>query len=201
MTGTFNSIVVPPGKNCDLANATVNGSISGSEGSIVSLDGGVHVTGNVSGIDGSFFTIATLPPFATTPNVGDGNVNVIGTTGDPGFVAVAICGATIGGNVQVTGTLNSVAFGGSEPGAACAAIGGGNHVTKGNVRIEGNTGLFFRIADNFVGFNLTIDENTGGATKRVLNNTVGKNLTCTDNDSPFVIGGNAAANLIGQCKP
>lgn len=201
MTGTFGSIVVPPGKNCDLANATVNGNVVGYEGSFVSLDGGVHVTGNVSQIDGFGFTIATFPSFATTPNVVDGNVNATGTTGNSSFVAVGICGATIGGNVQVTGTLNSVAFGGSEPGAACHSIGGGNHVPNGNVRIEGNAGLFFRVADNVVGVNLTIDENTGGATKRVLNNVVGKNLTCTDNDLPFVIGGNTAAKLIGQCQP
>ena len=80
-------------------------------------------------------------------------------------------------------------------------IGGGNHVPNGNVRIEGNDGLFFRVADNVVGGNLTITGNTGPATKRVLNNTVVKNMTCTENDPPFVIGGNVALKLIGQCGP
>jgi hypothetical protein len=201
LSGTFGSLVVPAGKNCDIANAVVYGNIVVNEGSTLSLLGGVFVTGNLSASNSYSIGAFIMAPFGTTPNTVGGNISTIGTTGDPNGVAVEFCGTVVGGNVRIANTQYSVAFGGSESGAACTGIGGGNHVPDGNVSIEKSGGLFFRAADNVVGGDFRIVGNTGGATKRVLNNVVGRTLTCTDNDSPFVIGGNVASKLIGQCGP
>jgi hypothetical protein len=203
MTGTFDSIVVPPGAYCGLSSATVNGSIAAYEGSQLFIAGGVTVIGNVSATSPQWFYIYTDP--AAVANNIHGNIAVIGATGDLqdpfAGVAVYICGTIIGGNVRIADTINSIAFGGSEPGAACQPNGGGNSVPAGNVRIEDNAGPFFRVADNTVAGNMRIIGNTGSATKRVLNNQAGLQLTCLYNDSPFVIGGNSAKKLIGQCHP
>jgi|GEM_PF-3076502 len=203
MTGAFESIVVPAGAYCGLSSATVNGSIAAYEGSQLFIAGGVTVIGNISAASPQWFYIYTNSP-AVANNI-HGNVAVIGATGDLqdplAGVAVVICGAIIGGNVRITDTVNSVAFGGSEPGAACSTFGGGNSVPAGNVRIEDNAGPFFRAADNVVSGNMRVIGNTGPATKRVLNNQVGLQLTCLYNDSPFVIGGNQAKKLVGQCHP
>jgi hypothetical protein len=203
MTGSFESIVVPPGAYCGLYSANVNGNIAAYEGSQLFIGGGVTVIGNVSATSPQWFYIYTDP--AAVANNIHGNVTVIGATGDLqnpfSGVAVYICGTIIGGNVRITDTINSIAFGGSEPGAACESNGGGNSVPAGNVRIEDNAGPFFRVADNTVAGNMRIIGNTGSATKRVLNNQIGLQLTCLYNDSPFVIGGNNAKKLIGQCRP
>lgn len=198
--GTFESIVVPAGAICTIFNSIVNGSISALDGSQLFLEGGVTVNGSISGVNPAFFYIDIETAFGA--NTINGNVSTIGALHNNfSQIPVLICGTTIRGNVLIADGQDSVGFGGEEPGAACQLRGGGNTVLSGNVRVESNNVTTFRVADNSVDGNVRIEGNTGTATKRVLNNDVGLNLTCNDNASPFVIGGNSAKKLIGQCKP
>lgn len=195
MTGDLPSLVVPAGAVCVLSNAIVDGNITVSAGSQLFIQGGVTVNGNVTATDQPAIILVDHASPAIA-NIIDGNVSVIGAS------YATICGAVIGGNVTITNTApQQVGLGGSEPGAACAPVGGGN-IIWGNVSVEGNAVAAFRVADNIVSGNMSILANTGPATKRVLNNRVVQgHLTCSGNDTPFVIGGNQATKLIGQCQP
>jgi hypothetical protein len=189
---TLGSVDVPAGTECDLSNATVNGNIYMQAGSVLAIYGNVTVTGNISGLGSRIVEIY---------NGGTGSNEVVGNVTIDSNDTAFICGSRIDGNIAISNSYGlEVAFGGSEPGAACSRSGGGN-VVGGTVSIANNKVTFFRAADNVVSKNMTILDNIGLATKRVLNNTVTGNLTCSDNDPPFIIGGNHAAKLIGQCKP
>jgi hypothetical protein len=190
MTGEIDgNVIVPAGASCTLEAAHVNGNIRAEPGaSSLSLLGDVVVRGNISDAPNTDVEIISEAPRGT--NTIYGNVSS----------AVVICGAVVDGNVTMTGNTFEVALGGSESGAACQPVGGGNRIS-GNVSVTDNAPIFFRVADNQVGGNVTIKDTTGPATKRVLNNTVRHNLTCRDNDQPFVVAGNVAAKSVGQCAP
>ena len=209
LTGTFDNIIVPAGAECDLGAATVNGSINVRAGALLFIYGPATVKGSVSGTGSAAIIIynASVTPTASinknAPVSGKSEVvagnNVLGNLNITNNNTAQICGAFIGGNVFITGTYGTeVAFGGSEPGAACSQNGGGN-VIGGTVSIQNNNTTFFRDADNVVGRTMTVSGNQGSANKNVLNNSVAGTLSCFNNAAPFNAGGNSATTSTGQC--
>ncbi len=209
LTGTFDNVVVPGGAECDVGAATVNGSINVGAGAELFMYGPATVKGSVSG-NGSYAIViynASLAPTAVTnknalvsgkSEVPTGN-NILGNLNITNNNTAEVCGAFIGGNVFITGTYGTeVAFGGSEFGAACSTVGGGN-VIGGAVSIQNNKATFFRDADNVVGRTMTVSGNQGSANKNVLNNSVAATLACFNNTAPFNAGGNSATSSTGQC--
>jgi hypothetical protein len=188
MTGEIHgNLIVQAGVSCTLRKAHVHGNIHAMRGSSLVLAGDVTVEGNISDPPGTKVDIHTQSPLG--PNTIRGNVSS----------AFQICGAVVGGNVTMLGNT-FLALGGSEAGAACRAIGGGNKIA-GNATVIHNDPTFFRVADNKVNGNVTIIETAGAATKRVLNNSISGNLVCVHNDQPFVRSGNVASLSVGQCAP
>src|SRR5262245_38574413 len=99
VTGSFGNLVVPPGGQCKLLDAVINGNIRAEEGAILGLLGGVIVTGNIAVYGGTSINILTNP--GHSGNVIAGNLSSIGTRSQ-----AAICGAAIGGNVLISAGFN-----------------------------------------------------------------------------------------------
>ncbi len=209
LTGTFDSIIVPAGAECDLGAATVNGSINVRAGASLYMYGPATVKGSVSGNGSSVIAIynasviGTLGTNKNAPVSGKSEViagnNVLGNLNITNNGRTYICGAFIGGNVFITGTNGTeIAFGGTEFDASCSQNGGGN-VVGGTVSIQNNNVPTFRDADNVVGRTMTVSGNQGSANKNVLNNSVGGTLACFNNAAPFTASGNSAATSTGQC--
>jgi hypothetical protein len=209
LTGTFDSIIVPAGAECDLGAATVNGSINVRAGGALNMYGPATVKGSVSGNGSAYiaiYNVSVIPTAGTNKNApvsGKSEVvasnNVLGNLNITNNATAYICGAFIGGNVYITGSFGTeVAFGGSEPDAACLNNGGGN-VIGGTVSIQNNNTTFFWDADNVVGRGMTVSGNQGSATKNVLNNSVAGTLACFNNSAPFNASGNSATTSTGQC--
>src|SRR5262245_52626912 len=59
VTGSFGNLVVPPGGQCKLLDAVINGNIRAEEGAILGLLGGVIVTGNIAVYGGTSINILT----------------------------------------------------------------------------------------------------------------------------------------------
>jgi hypothetical protein len=186
MTGTIRgNVTVPMGKTCSLQTAVVTGNMRAQAGSSLAVLGDVTVKGNIVGAP-STVQIYSRPPHG--PNTITGNV-----TGGQ-----MICGAVMRGNVTMSRNSILLALGGTESGAACRNLGGGNKIT-GNVIVSDNAPSFFRVADNQVRGNVIIRGTSGTATKRVLNNSIRGVLVCRDNKQPFVTSGNVATISVGQC--
>ena len=209
LTGTFDNIVVPANTECDLGAATVNGSITVGAGASLFMYGPATVNGSISGngsLEIEIYNPSIIETAGTNKNAavsGKSEVvasnNVLGNLNITNNDTAYICGAFIGGNVFITGSYGlEVAFGGSEPGAACSLHGGGN-VVGGSVTIQNNHTTFFRDADNVVGRTMTVSGNQGSATKNVLNNSVAGTLACFNNANPFNASGNSASTSAGQC--
>jgi hypothetical protein len=183
--------VVPAEAVCILSDATVNGNIETQSGSLF-LVGNVTVNGNIESQGGQITALI---------NEGSGSNQVFGNVDIDSSNTVAICGSSINGDVAISNTNpGEVAFGGSEVGATCSTIGGGN-IIGGNVTITKNNVTTLGAADNIIGGNMTITYTLGAGTKQVINNKVTGNLQCSNNDQPFVSAGNQAKQLTGQCKP
>jgi hypothetical protein len=83
----------------------------------------------------------------------------------------------------------------------CAAVGGGNTLGKGNIKVEENRiDVYMGVDQNQVGGNLQVFKKTGPGDKTVNGNTGRGDLQCFDNDPPFDGSGNNFPKEEGQCN-
>jgi hypothetical protein len=174
--------VVPPGATCTIGNAVVRGNVKALENSRLFTFSST-VGGNVEGDKAEVVQLLTGTGIA-------GNVILKeGEFADNAF-DVAICGTTVGGNVEIAKMTGAIVMGGP---AFCA------NQFRGNLKIEENLILVLDINLVSVGQNMQVFKNRGTGTKLIFSNTVGQNLQCFENDPPFVGGPNAAGKAEGQC--
>lgn len=199
--GIVQSVVVPAGTLCVVADVVINGNITVKKGATLRLIGGVTTTGNL---------VATFPErvqvgvFEGRPrNVILGNVKITGAED------VEICGAHIGGNVVIADMQDDEIFGGNNLRfggntlAICSDRGGGNTVA-GDVRVHRNYVGDLFVADNVVRGQVLVNANTGPEiTTRpitIRNNVIGGKLSCKANTAKVQnISGNDAKKTVGQC--
>lgn len=195
LTGSLPSVVVPEGATCVLREAVVTGNVSaGADTTLWVISS--EVSGNISSVDGTFALL--IGPESTGPSVVDGNVALIGTRSATGLAAY-VCGTKVSGNLLLDGTEGAAVGGSRESGAACRDWGEGNVVDR-NLTVNGTSGRFFRVADNIVGQNLNVSENTADFTARVWDNHATGKVNCFDNGPEFSALGNEGAKLNGQCQ-
>lgn len=197
LTGTFDNVVVPEGATCVLSNSLVRGNVKALPDSSLTSDSNI-IRGNVEGDKADDIFI-----FSTTgPSVVGGNIQA-----KEGDIGVAVCGTRLpNGNIQIEKFDASLGIivGGQVPVPgvpACGAIGGGNVLEKGNIKVEENRiGIFgLDVSNNRVAQNLQVFKNRGGALRRVQSNQVGENLQCFENQQPFVGSPNTAGKAEEQC--
>jgi len=164
LNGNF---TVPTGAPCTLTDTTITGNVMLGQGATLTLNGG-SVAGNVQGQGASGLTL-TPDSSGNGTHVG-GNVQIQGATGNPNV----ICGATIGGNLQV---LN---------GSAPAWIGKVGSCGSGNT-VNGNA----LVLNNRV---------SGQPAAAIVGNTMHGILLCQNNSLAPTGSGNTAAVKLGQCS-
>ncbi len=179
-SGTFNgNITVSTGQNCILQNATINGNIQMTAGSL-NLSG-VLVNGNVQIQNGGTFSINSYTEI--TQNLQIQNI-------PKGTALNLVCNSTVLQNVQIQGNGSSTEFG-----STSASTCGGN-VVVGNLQVQNNSGPT-TIDNNTVSANLQYQNNSGAA--QVYGNTVIDALQCSGN-SAITGGSNTANQKQGQCS-
>jgi hypothetical protein len=181
-------VVVPPGAQCNLWNATVLGDVRAESGSTLNAVGD-RVVGSVIG------------DYALVVQTRQSTVK--------GTVAITGAGDAPGGTSDVYVFENKVEAGISVTDSAGTIIVDSNTVKSGDISVTDNyvpgftdypNGLFVR--SNTVTGNATVSRNTGSsadATKEVVSNTIGATLRCENNDLPFTGGPNTAGSVVGQC--
>ena len=164
VNGNFTAPTTAP---CTLTDTTVKGNVTVGPGSSLTLNGG-SVNGNVQDQGGGPLTIA--PDAAGHPTSVSGNVQIQNASAGPNV----ICGAQIGGNLQVQNDTSPTWIGKT---ATCTT---GNTV-KGNVQVQNNN-----VA--------------GGPAATITGNTISGNLQCNNNSQAPVGSGNTAKSKQGQCS-
>lgn len=169
-------LTVSTGQTCIISNGNVRGHLMVTGGSVVVLSG-TTLQGNVQITGGTFFLGAS-----TTLN---GNVEIHNLP--VGGANNHICGAVIGGNLQVHNDGAAIEIG--DVVKACPGVS-----VAGNLEIMNNAGVT-RVYNDNVGGNLHVANNTEA---KVFNNTVANNLQCEGNSS-ITGGSNTAKQKQGQC--
>jgi hypothetical protein len=176
--GVYDNVVVPPGAECELANALVLGNVKALEDSRLRVVN-TEVRGGVHGDKAEAVSV-------TEGTVGgDVNASEGETPGDAAFDFEL--SSRVGGNVKVEEMAGNVSVVGSQ-------IGGGLIVLDNPIpealTIDGNS----------VAGNVQVFKNFGPGIKSVSANNVGADLQCQENDPPFLGQGNIVrGNAEGQC--
>ena len=180
--GTYDNIIVPPGRFCAIANSVVLGSVKALRGADLHMIND-EVRGSVYGEASN--SVQMYEGTIVRGNVLIKEVNAPG----PGLTAVFLRGVVLtDGNVQVEKSNANGIFIQSVT------------LNKGTIKIEENLVPFeLDIRSNTVAQNLQLFKNRGAGLKFVQLNTVRENLQCFENDPPFVGGPNVAAKAEGQC--
>jgi hypothetical protein len=218
LTGTFENVVVPNGKECWLSNSevsgdvkvlenatlnaftnTIGGNVLGDKAFVIRLRDSTNVGGNVQA------TAVGLLALYGSPRSNTVGGSILAQEG----VNFNACGTTLPtGSIQVMKSQNSnnVHIGGDfcfEP----ALGGGGNKLLEGSIQVSENTligsgqNFSLDVSNNEVAQDLQVLNNTGLSWKRVQNNTVGGNLQCTNNKPGRFVGqpNDVVGSAEGQC--
>ena len=176
--GTFKgNLTVSAGQTCIFVGGGVTGNVV-ENGGTLSLTG-TTVTGNFQTIGGSFAV-------GSGTSI-KGNVSVL----DLGKSSVqnTLCGATIGGSVQVVASFTSIAIGNGTASCPGNTIAASLTVTANNAAIA--------MFGNTIGGSLIDAANLKPT--QVFSNKIKGSLTCTA-DVSITGGGNTASTKVGQCS-
>ena len=202
LTGTFQNLIVPENETCILHSSLVLGNLKALPNSRLFADSD-EIRGNVEGDKADLVEVYDNPATPGRSLVG-GNIQA-----HEGNEGVLVCGTELPrGNIQVqkfAGPDTFVLIGDDGHCRARQDFGGGNILTKGNIKVEENTvGVFIGdalgIDDNRVGQNLQVVKNRGPGSKTVNRNTGPGNLQCFENLPPFNGSGNTFPREEGQCN-
>lgn len=184
--GSYDNIVVPPGKICVLEFVTVTNSVTALSGSQLFIRSST-IGRNVVGLGAK---VVQMNDETTVHQ----NVAVLNAGGGP-FASCAVENSTVDGSVSC---LNN------HPGSPIIRpFGIGGFVTiGGSVILAGNfipaTNVLL-LQDANIGSSAGVLFNGGAGSKSVKGNTVGNVLECRGNSPPFEGGPNVAASARGQC--
>ena len=202
ITGTHGSITVTGVCTFSGATVTINGNLRVAKGAILNDHAAsttiVTITGNVSVDKGAVLGLGFGPQEATPAFVG-GNI----VASDP--LTLYLGHVTVGGNVVSNGG-----------GAADRNFPIKDNTIRGNLILQGWSGLWMGAIRNDVGGNVVVSRNTaldtstvpGSDSTEVQTNVIGGNLVCHgntptaqvnafDGGQPNVVGGNS----VGECPP
>jgi hypothetical protein len=195
-SGSFGSIVVPPGADCTLSAG--NGRV-------------IEVAGSISVGQGASLTAFAFGPSSGFP-CGQMVINGSVTATSPesiAFTASDGCPLRVDGSITVRGATFQVGLAGISVGGSVAVR---DNAVANVVRIEGNSiegsvavtnnnaGNIIRVSSNTIGGSVNYSNNIGEIV-RVDQNTIDASLACSGNDGnieifgPNTVGGSTS----GQC--
>jgi len=175
--GTFKgNLTVSAGQTCIFIGGGITGNVAQTGGTLMLT--GATVTGNLQSLGGAFAigSGTTIKGNLSALNLGKSAAQD------------TICGATIGGSLQVVASFTPLAIGNGTAACAGNTIGSSLSVTANNAAIA--------IYGNTVGGSLTDSFNLQPT--QVFSNKIKGSLTCTA-DASITGGGNTAAVKTGQC--
>jgi hypothetical protein len=182
LTGTFQTVEVPPGAQCFLINSTVHDWVKALDESQLFIFN-TQIGGNLHGYSPRSVQLLDLSRVEGHMHIQDAS--------DPVFVACSVRASHIVGNHHCIGTTNASAWVHT------------NSVIDGSLNMKDNliqAPYTLRVQTAQIGGNAHITHNTGTGLKTVNLNRVAKSLVCVDNDPPFVGAPNVARQAQGQCS-
>ena len=201
---TYDDVVVPSDGECTLVNATVQGSVTASQGAYfqatgTTIGGSVQAEGaqtvfidTGSKVSGGIKATRVAQVFVFNSRVG-GTINVKRSS-----ATVQICGTTVTkGDISVERSNRDILIG--DPRAVDCD---GNTVKRGDLELENNfTDIEFVVRGNKISRgDLEVIGNTGPAQKVIADNTGGDRLRCSGNGGSLVVRGNTGwERKQGQC--
>jgi len=185
------TVTVPAGSTCTLVDVTVGGNVQVQTGASL-VDTASTVDGNLSSSGAAWIDVRD--------GAIHGNLQVQGTTGLPviGDASTVndLCGATVGGTVQVENNAATAPFdvGGIPDCSAPLSVGGDLQVQNNAGRVT--IGPAEDSQGNIVHGNIQVNNNSGGGSLQY--NSAGGNCQL-QNDSPGIVGSSNAAQGLNSC--
>jgi hypothetical protein len=179
-SGTFQNVIVPPGRTCFLVQSTVTGNVIALEGSRLTTSEN-EIAGNIEADKAGFAELVS--------DIVGGDVVIADGRGDaeaPGSFRVD----------RLTLTHGNVHARGNDGGLTIRD----NQLLEGSIDVKDNVAsTFLNVSRNQVARNIDVSKNTGPGNKTVRANTAGHSIKCHRNEPPFFAELNVAPKLKGQC--